>query len=144
MAEKLITEIDPSSLILRIRLPISEIPHPRNLLNKLSGYNQLIDCQESMVVVEDMFPRMLELIRNNESGVYHLFNEGTMSPAEVGGLIGHEFTVFKKSDLDKEMDKQSRARRTSTILGTLYESLPPLRERLEKVVETWKQKNCQS
>jgi len=65
MAEKLIKEIDPDSLIIRLRLPISEVSHPRNTLNKLASYKKLIDCQESVTVVEDFIPRLFELIKNS-------------------------------------------------------------------------------
>ena len=138
MAEKLITEIDNDALILRLRLPVSEVSHPRNLLNKLIGYERLIDCQESMVVVEDMLPRILELIQEGAIGIRHLVSEGTISPAEVGKLIGHDFEVITKDVLDKQMTSEKRATRTSTIIGTRHGYLPPIRNRIADVVVKWK------
>jgi dTDP-4-dehydrorhamnose reductase len=138
MAERLISEIDPNTLIVRIRLPISEVPHPRNVLNKLSTYKKLIDTQESVVIVEDMLPRMLELIKNDERGIVHLTNEGTISPAEIGGLIGHKFEVFTKADLDEQVSLEGKARRTTTIVGSRRGYLPPIKDRIIEVVNKWK------
>ena len=138
MAEKLIKEIDPDSLIIRLRLPISEVSHPRNVLNKLASYKKLIDCQESVTVVEDFIPRLFELIKNNEAGIFNLVNEGTISPAEIGKLIGHEFETIKKEDLDKQMISEGRANRVSTIIGTTKGYLSPIKERVVDVINKWK------
>ena len=138
MAEKLIMEIDSNALITRIRLPISSVPHPRNALNKLASYKKLINCQESVVIVEDLLPKILELIREDASGIYHLSNEGTISPAEIGALIGHKFEVIKKEDLDKMMEEIDAAKRTSTILGSRKGYLPNIRDRIADVVKEWK------
>ena len=138
MAEKLITEIDPDSIIIRLRIPISEISHPRNILNKLSGYKRLIDSQESVTVVEDFIPKLFELIQNNESGIFNLVNEGTISPAEIGRLIGHKFETITKEDLDKQMILENRANRVSTIVGTRKGYLPPIKDRVLDVVNKWK------
>jgi dTDP-4-dehydrorhamnose reductase len=139
IAEKLIQEIDPTSLILRLRIPISEIPHPRNMLNKFVNYNKLINSQESFSVVEDILPKLLDLIQLDTSGIYHLANEGTISPAEVGKLIGHDFETIDKKELDKRLIEEGRAARTSTIVGSRRGYLPPIRERVVEVVNKWKE-----
>lgn len=143
MAEKLIMEIDPNALIVRLRLPISEIPHQRNALNKLASYNQLVDSQESATVVEDFIERLFELIQKNEVGSFNLVNEGTISPAEIGRLIGHKFEIITKKELDKQMALENRAYRVSTHLGTRKGYLPPIKDRINEVMDKWK-KNYQS
>lgn len=138
MAEKLIKEIDPDTLIIRLRLPLSEVSHPRNALNKLASYNRLIDCQESVTVVEDFIPRLFELIQNDETGAFNLVNEGTISPAEIGKLIGHEFEIIRKEDLDKQMTIENRATRVSTIIGSRKGYLPSIKDRINDVINKWK------
>lgn len=138
MAEKLITEIDPNALIIRLRLPISEISHPRNALNKLAGYKRLITSQESVTVVEDFIDKLTELIQKDESGAWNLVNEGTISPAEIGDLIGHKFERITKAELDKEVVSQGKANRVSTIIGARRGYLPPIKNRVVEVVTKWK------
>ncbi len=139
MAEKLITEVDPGVLIVRLRLPVSEVPHPRNALNKLASYSQLIDSQESITVVEDFLERLADLIRAGAAGVFNLVNEGTISPAEIGKLIGHKFEVITKAELDRQMAVEGRARRVTTVVGTRKGYLPPARDRIVEVVRKWRQ-----
>jgi dTDP-4-dehydrorhamnose reductase len=138
MAERLIREIDPDTLIVRLRLPISEVSHPRNTLNKLINYKKLIDCQETFTVVEDFIERLTELIKKEEKGTFNLINEGTISPAEIGDLIGHKFERFTKEDLDKQMALEGKANRVSTIVGTRGNYLPSIKKRVADIIGKWK------
>jgi len=61
-AEDLIAEAAPDTLIVRLRLPISETPHPRNTIDKLLGYPKINDQQESLTIVEDMLPALTDVI----------------------------------------------------------------------------------
>ena len=139
MGEQLIKEIIPSSLIVRFRLPLSEVPHSRNALNKLSSYGKLLITRESAIIVEDAIPLLHELILKNETGDFNLSNAGTISPAEIGKAIGNTFEICSKEELDKEMEKQGRAHRVTTVLGTNRGyNLPPIQERIEDIVDKWK------
>jgi dTDP-4-dehydrorhamnose reductase len=46
----------PGALVLRIRMPISAIPHPRNLITKLAKAKQVVDVQNTITVLEDLLP----------------------------------------------------------------------------------------
>jgi dTDP-4-dehydrorhamnose reductase len=133
MAEKLIRESNPKALILRPRLPISEVSHPRNTINKLAKYPKLIDCQESITVIEDFIPRILELIKEKAEGTFNIVNEGTISPAEIGDLMGYKFERYTKSDLDEQIKKSGQANRVSTIVGSHYGYLPPIKDRVKQI-----------
>ncbi len=138
MAEKLIREINSNTLIVRLRLPLSEVSHPRNVLNKFLTYKKLVNSQESATVVEDFIPKLYELIKNDETGSFNLVNEGTISPAEIGKLIGHKFEVFTKQELDNEISSEKRANRVTTIIGARRGYLPPIRDRINDVISKWK------
>ena len=138
MAEKLIREICPDALIVRPRLPISEVSHPRNTLNKLAKYPNIIICQESITVVEDFLPKLYEMIDEGREGTYNIVNEGTISPFEIRCLIGGEFKGYTKADLDKQIELSGQAHRVSTIVGSHYGYLPPIKDRIDEVVEKWK------
>jgi dTDP-4-dehydrorhamnose reductase len=137
MAEKLINEICPDALIVRPRLPISEVFHPRNTLNKIARYARLLNCQESVTVVEDFLPRLYELIICGMRGTFNTVNEGTISPAEMGELAGFKFTPYTKADLDKQIEESGQAHRVSTIVGSHYGYLPHIRDRIHDVIKKW-------
>ena len=135
MAEKLIREICPNSLILRPRLPISEKSHKRNTLDKLLRYERLNENQETVTVLEDMFPRILELINEDARGTYHLVNEGTISPKEFGEKLGHTFKVQSKAEQDQEMRKVGRAIRVTSYIGSnKTKLLPNIRDRIDDII----------
>ena len=87
IAEKVVLEADPDTLIIRIRLPVSLKPHPRNTLSKLLKYSKISTKKESITVVEDALPILKSLIEENKTGIFHLVNEGYISPADMAEAI---------------------------------------------------------
>lgn len=75
-------------LNLRIRMPIDNQPHPRNLIDKLAKYHRVIDVQNSMTTVPDIIRWMKVMTeradaKDLELGVYNFVNPGTISAAEI-------------------------------------------------------------
>lgn len=136
MAEQLILQIRPDSLIIRPRLLISEFSNPRNTINKLLKYEKIITCQESATVLEDMIIKIKELIDYDKSGAFNIFNEGTISPSEIMTIFKHPHEKITKAQLD-ELTK-GKARRVSTILGTHKTvPLPDIRKRIKDIKKNW-------
>lgn len=139
MAEELIQSINPFTLIVRIRLPLSEVPHPRNTINKLLTYDYVQTNQESVTVVEDFIPAFRFLVNSDAKGIYHLINEGTISPSEVMDAFGKLHNPVSKKDMDLKMKWEDRAHRVTTLVkSTKIPMLPNVRERLPSLVENYK------
>ena len=140
MAERLILEIKPDTLIIRPRLLLSEVPHPRNTLDKLLKYSRVIDSLESVTVVEDMLPLIKQLIEEKASGVFHVVNEGLIRPSEIMTLYGSTFETIPKETLDKELATQGKARRTSvSIVSNRIKPLPEIKARIIEVIKKHKE-----
>lgn len=138
LAEELIREANPSTLIIRPRLPISEVPHPRNTINKVLSYLKLHDNQESVTVVEDMFPILLKLIQDKKSGAFNIVNSGTISPAQIADAFNHPYEKFSKDDEVGQMKNEGRAIRVTTIADSRRLSpLPDIRERMNEIVKVY-------
>src|SRR3990167_8342673 len=138
MAEKLILQANPDALIIRPRLPLSEIPHPRNTINKLLSYDKINGNQESVTVVEDMITVLIDLIEKDEKGVFHLVNEGTISPAEIAESFGHKFELVSKASQDERLAKEGRAKRVTTYVGSKrIKLLPNIRERMVSLAKKY-------
>lgn len=139
LAEKLIEEIDENALIARFRLPISEVPHPRNTLNKLLKYPFISDNQESITIIEDMIPQLVGLIDIGARGIFHFINEGTISPAEIANMLGHTFTKVTKQEQDERLMKEGRAKRVTTYaISTKISMLPNIRKRMIEVIKKYR------
>ena len=140
MAEKLIKEISPETLIIRIRLPLSEVPHPRNTINKLLTYKTLQTNQESVTVMEDAIPEIIKLIEQGFVGQVHLINSGTISPDEIGDLFNHPHEKVSKATMDVRMEIGNKARRVTTYARSArVQPLPDIRERIKSVVARYKE-----
>lgn len=66
----------PNVGIARIRMPIDDRPNPRNLIDKLVGYSQVIDVENSVTIVPEMIDVCYQLIQKKGTGIFHVTNPG--------------------------------------------------------------------
>lgn len=64
------------ALQLRLRMPISAIPHRRNLITKMFGFSQIMREPNSATIIEDFVAAAHHLIRNNHTGIFNVVNPG--------------------------------------------------------------------
>jgi dTDP-4-dehydrorhamnose reductase len=74
------------ALQLRLRMPISSRPHPRNLLTKLLRFPSVVSVPNSVTVLDDALPVMATLIERGATGVWNVVNEGEERHDEVLAL----------------------------------------------------------
>ena len=65
-------------LILRIRIPLLNEPHPKNLLDKLVKYRNVIDIPNSVTYIPDFVRAVKYLIGTGAKGVYNIVNKGAL------------------------------------------------------------------
>jgi len=74
-------------LTLRIRMPFDYYPSPRNLINKLISYKQVIgDEPNSMTYVPDMLSIAKQLMNKDAKGIYNLVNTGSITHRQILSL----------------------------------------------------------
>ena len=71
-ASDLVLEKLDTSCILRLRMPVSTLNHPRNLLSKLIGYNQVLETLNSITFLDDLVRAVQWTIDNKKTGIYHV------------------------------------------------------------------------
>lgn len=110
-----------NTTILRIRMPISKKSHPRNLVNKLLKYDEIIDIQNSVTFMDDLVRCVKWTIDNGKTGIYHMTNPGTLSATEIMFSLNavnkqykHSFTVIG----EKELGRLVKAKRSNCILNS--------------------------
>ena len=117
-AEAALREFD--CLQLRIRLPLSGTPHPRNLLTKLLGFGSVVSVPNSVTVLEDMWVPALGLIEAEDGGVYNLVNPGIERHDALLRLFqehvdkSHTFTIITEEELRARL----AAGRSNCLLST--------------------------
>lgn len=141
VAEALIREACPEALVIRIRLPISAKPHPRNTLSKILGYRAMHTNPETVTVVDDMLPVFASLVESQARGIYHLVNDDTISPFEMRASIDPDggFTGIPKAKLDTDLRAAGRAKRVTTLVrSTRIPPLPSIRRRMPEIAKAYK------
>jgi 3,5-epimerase/4-reductase len=63
-------------LIVRIRIPLDNRPHPRNILTKLIKYKRAIDIPNSLTYIPDFIEALRHLIKIDARGIYNVVNRG--------------------------------------------------------------------
>lgn len=76
----------PNVGIARLRMPIDSAPGPRNLITKLAGYQQVIDVENSVTVVDDLVEVVRGLVERRATGIFHATNPGTMRHRDLLAL----------------------------------------------------------
>jgi len=102
-------------LILRIRIPLDDKPHARNILTKLINYRRVINIPNSITYIPDFISALKHLINIDALGIYNVVNKGGLRYCEL-------LEVYKKYVPDfsyEEMDHRKLGLvRTNLILST--------------------------
>jgi len=91
--------------VLRIRMPISTKNNPRNLINKLRGYKQIIDIPNSMTFMDDLTRCVDWAIKGTHTGIFHVTNPEPITAAQVMTEYqkydpSHSFEIISEAQLD--------------------------------------------
>lgn len=109
-----------NTLILRLRMPVSDDLNPRNFVTKISKYERVVDVPNSNTILTDCLPAGILLAENNVTGIYNFTNPGAISHNEVLALfkkyVRPDFT-WKNFTLE-EQSKVIKAGRSNCMLDT--------------------------
>ena len=104
---------------LRIRMPISTQNNPRNFINKVRGYKQVIDIPNSVTFMDDLTRCIDWVAKGSHTGVYHVTNPQPLSAADVMREYqkhdpSHHFEIIN----EEQLDKLTVAKRSNCILNS--------------------------
>lgn len=134
-------------LQIRIRMPVSVRPHPRNLINKLVSYQKIISVPNSVTLVEDMFSAIEKLSVIKPTGILNLVNDGYIEHKDILEVYkkiidpAHLYEIINIGELEQDIVK---AKRSNCILSnekakSFGISMPALdKERLIEIFKIYK------
>jgi 3,5-epimerase/4-reductase len=102
-------------LIARIRVPLDNRPHPKNLLTKLIKYKKIIDIPNSVTYVPDFIKALKHLIEINAEGIYNVANKGGLRYPELLDVYKKYVPDFKYQIISYQ---ELNLVRTNLILST--------------------------
>mmetsp|Transcript_13413 Transcript_13413/g.34094 ORF Transcript_13413/g.34094 Transcript_13413/m.34094 type:complete len:294 (-) Transcript_13413:273-1154(-) len=82
MVQELIIEF-PNVLHLRLRMPVSDDLHHRNLITKITGYEKVVNIPNSMSILTELLPVAVDMSLRDLTGMYNFCNPGAICHNEV-------------------------------------------------------------
>jgi len=87
--DQLMHMFENNVLNLRIRMPITGDVNPRNFITKITTYDKICSIPNSMSVLPELLPLVLNMMKNKITGTINLTNPGLISHNEI-------LTMFKE------------------------------------------------
>ena len=81
--DRLMHLFDKNVLNLRIRMPITGEENSRNFITKIINYKKICSIKNSMTVLPEMLPLVLDMMKNKTVGTMNLTNPGLISHNEI-------------------------------------------------------------
>ena len=81
--DRLMKMYDEQVLNLRIRMPIANEENSRNFITKIINYKKICSIKNSMTVLDDMLPIILNMMQLHKCGTYNMTNPGLISHNEI-------------------------------------------------------------
>ena len=107
-------------LNIRIRMPITSEVNPRNFITKITKYNKICSIANSMTVLDDLLPIMVQYAVSYKTGTYNFTNPGVISHDDIltmyKEIVDPEFTWNNFSI--EEQDAILASKRSNNALDT--------------------------
>ncbi|MDD4900153.1 MAG: sugar nucleotide-binding protein [Candidatus Omnitrophica bacterium] len=102
-------------LILRLRVPLDNRPHPRNLLTKLISYGKIIDLPNSVTYIPDFLKATRHLLEINATGIYNVVNKEPLRYRDLMEAYKRKVKGFQYEEI--EFNKLNLVR-TNLVMST--------------------------
>ena len=109
-----------STLNVRIRMPITDELNPRNFITKIVNYKKICSIPNSMTVLNELLPIMINMALSKNVGTVNLTNPGLISHNEIltmyKEIVNPEF-IWENFSID-EQNKILASKRSNNCLNT--------------------------
>lgn len=136
----------PNVGIARIRIPIDYLPSAFNIIDKLAHYDEIIDVENSITVIEDMIAVFRALIEKKATGIFHVTNPGTIKHRDIIELYTRYIGRSKQPTWisEEELVKRGLVKNTrstnilhSDNLARYGISMRPIKEAVEETMRRY-------
>ena len=143
--DRLMHLYDDEVLNLRIRMPITGVKNARNFITKISTYEKICSISNSMTVLPELLPLVLDMMKHNITGTMNLTNPGTISHNEIldmyRELVDPEFTWQNFTEIEQRAildSDRSNNHLDTRLLESLYPDILSIKDAVRKCLMTYK------
>lgn len=143
--DRLMKFFNDSVLNLRIRMPITPSQNKRNFITKITTYEYICSIPNSMTVLPELLPCVLDMMKNNHTGTINLTNPGLISHNEIlemfKEIVDPNFTWknFSKDEQSKILaSDRSNNYLDTTRLKELYPQIKNIKDSIRECLLKYK------
>lgn len=143
--EQLMEDMSKGVLTLRIRMPITEYEEPQNFITKLTTYENICSIPNSMTVLPELLPYIIDLMECYYYGVLNFTNPGVISHNEILELYKKyvdnrfEWKNFSIEEQDKILfSKRSNNELDTSTLEQIFPDVKNIKESVEIIIKNYK------
>lgn len=132
----------PNTLNCRIRMPITNTFHKKNFITKIMNYQKICSVANSMTVLPEMIPIMIDMAINGITGTVNLTNPGVITHNEILEMVREildpdftwqNFTIEQQNAI--LLAERSNNQLDTTLLQSMYPSVSPIKVAVRNVLE---------
>lgn len=139
----------PGVLNARIRMPVGDTDHPRNFITKITTYKKVVNIPNSMTVLHNLLPVLVDLMNRGITGPINFVNPGAVSHNQILELYRdivdpsftwENFTVEEQTEvlLSGRSNCELDATRLTTLSPEVKPALQAIRECMVNIAKTRK------
>lgn len=127
--DRLMKSFENNTLNLRIRMPITDSFNPRNFITKITTYEKICSIPNSMTVLPEVLPFVLDMMKKKTTGTINLTNPGLITHNEIlemyREIVEPDFT-WKNFTMEEQGKILASERSNNFLETTKLENLYPV------------------
>lgn len=134
-----------NTLNLRIRMPIIDQDNPRNFITKITKYEKICSISNSMTVLPELLPLIIDLMKMYYKGTLNFTNPGVISHNEILEMYreyvdkSFEWKNFSIDEQNKLLDsKRSNNQLDTTKLESLFPNINNIKNSIKNLLIIYK------
>lgn len=139
--DQLMHLVDTNVLNVRIRMPITDEYNKRNFITKITNYEKICSVPNSMTVLNELLPIMIDMAKKNIYGTVNLTNPGLITHNEILQMYkeivdpNFEWKNFTIEEQNKVLDSgRSNNFLDTTKLQTLYPQVKNIKDSVKDML----------
>jgi len=144
--DRLLHRFEKDVLNVRIRMPTIDREHPLNFITKLANYPNICSNPNSITMLSELYPMMLDMIVRKETGTINLTNPGVITHNEILEVYkevvdpNHTWKNITLEEQDQILkSKRSNNHLDTTRLESMYPEVMPIKVSVRKCMEKMKE-----
>jgi nucleoside-diphosphate-sugar epimerase len=139
--DQLMHLFEDNVLNVRIRMPITHEFHHRNFITKITNYQKVCSIPNSMTVLNELMPIMIDMSKNKVTGTVNLTNPGLISHNEILEMykeIVDPLFTWNNFSIEEQNEILASGRSNNfldtTRLQTLYPNVKNIKESVKDML----------